>query len=158
MLSSIFLLLTQAPFPFEVNRGFSLEPFGAFSSLDSDDAEGYSFGGRASYVFADQTDAFFTGEISSAWVRSLDAGRNKILMEAQVLAYEIYNPWAMRVGLGAGAERRLSEWNPLGVYRIGLGHYVTSRVGIFGDFMGRVIKREKWRNPLEVSVSVQTIW
>jgi len=160
MLSALLLIIIQTPFPFEVKRGFSVEPLVGYSLLDKNDDSALGAGARVSYLFTSSTDAFVTIEAGSDWQRILKSDREtntRVLFEGMVMAYEIYNPWAMRVGGGGGMERRLSQWNPLINYRLGVGRYLSSRIGIFGDLVGRFVKRVEWANPLEFTLSFQII-
>jgi hypothetical protein len=160
MLSSLFMILIQAPFPFEVKRGFSVEPFGSVSSLDQTDDSAESLGVRLSYIFSDKTDAFFTLELAPQWQHvSSDTSTvsSRMSFDSMAIAYEIYNPWAMRVGGGGGMERRSSQWNPSVGYRVGMGRYLNRRVAIFGDFSQRFIFRNDLASPLELSLSMQFI-
>jgi outer membrane autotransporter protein len=160
MLSSLFMILIQAPFPFEVKRGFSVEPFGSVSTLDQTDDSAESVGTRFSYIFSDKTDAFFTIELSSQWQHVSSATstvRSRMSFDMMAIAYEIYNPWAMRVGGGGGFERRSSQWNTSIGYRVGMGRYFNQRVAVFGDFSQRFIFRDDLASPLELSLSIQFI-
>ena len=160
MLSALLLIIIQNPFPFEVNRGFSIEPLVGYSLLDKNDDSAVAVGARLSYLFTSASDAFFTVEASSEWQRIRKSNRetnSRLFFDGMIMAYEIYNPWAMRVGGGGGMERRLSQWNPLINYRLGIGRYFSSRIGVFGDLVGRFVKRVEWANPLEFSLSLQVI-
>jgi hypothetical protein len=154
------MILIQAPFPFEVKRGFSLEPYLSVSSLDQMDDSAQAVGTRFSYIFSDATDAFFTLEISPQWHHvssKTSTVSSRLSFEAMAMAYEIYNPWAMRVGLGGGSERRLSQWNPSLGYRVGMGRYFNRRIALFGDFSQRFIFRDDVASPLELSLSMQFV-
>ncbi|MBN8555794.1 MAG: hypothetical protein J0L93_10145 [Deltaproteobacteria bacterium] len=159
MFASIaFLSLISAPFSFEVKPGFSLEPVAGYQFSDVSDNAAVMGGARLSFLQPNQRDAFITGELE--WMsQTVFTGKQKTPMYkwtagGSVAFYEIFNPYAFRILVGGGIERRRNSFNPVFTYRAGLGRFFSARCGIFADVGQRLISRtEKDSDPIETSLS-----
>lgn len=159
-------LMSVHAYDFEISRGPSIE-FKALSSVqDTDDDQTGGGGLRLGWSLANLTDSYVSGEIDFSYHRYFDkdvSKKNKYLIDGNVVFYELFNPAVFRLALGAGVERRFDK-NRLALnYRLGLGHYFTKHMALYGDFTGRGIFREKaapWKkfdlsSSLEIALGLQ---
>jgi len=167
VLSLCLVFVTTAPYEFEVtSRGFVESKLGS-GLLDRRDDISLATGARGGFsVFADR-DTMITleGDYSFHWFRSSDAraASNKFYQKhyltGSVGFYEFFNPYAFRLALGSGMERRLDRSSALIEYRGGLGYFLNSRLGFFGDITGRYVFRKRdHSSQMEGSLSVRLQW
>jgi len=170
----LWLLLIASPFPFEIKSGFVFEPVVGSSIADHNDSESLNFGLRLSYLFSDTKDRCLTFETQGQWQLLPQAKStsptDRVILEGSFVFYEFYNPFAFRLALGGGVERRdiantkKTNWSGLGVYRGGFGYYLAKEMGVWIDLNQRQIFRESdtgkiYRSaPLEFSLSSQWIF
>lgn len=153
------LWLTLSPFPFEIKSGFVLEPFVGASTLDRVDSTSLNLGLRLSWIFSDVRDRCFTLEAQGSYqlIPSTEPNypNSRLLPEGAFVFYEFFNPWAFRVAIGGGMERREREptargaadnsvqWSPLAMYRGGIGFYAAKEMGVWLDVNQRQIFRNR---------------
>ncbi|MDB5037792.1 MAG: hypothetical protein JWQ35_1320 [Bacteriovoracaceae bacterium] len=169
LLSLAALALLSSPYPFEIKSGFILEPTIGYLTQDNLDKDKTTAGLRLSYFRPDITDAVIALELQALSATTLthpsDSKGGKRFVtntdyfyEASAVFYEIYNPVAFRLALGAGIERRHKNSFDL-YYRGGLGRYFFKNFGCFADISGRMIFRsEKLAFPIELGPSLQIIF
>lgn len=147
----VSFFLCSSPYPFEIERGISLEPVVGLSVYDREKPTLPTGGLRLSYFRTDETDAFTTLELSGGF-QSLKNKDLKKWLEMEAQAYEIFNPWVVRVGIGTGLEHRPGDWSPVLSGRVGLGRFFNSNIGFFLDAIGRMlILKAKFEWPPKLS-------
>jgi hypothetical protein len=163
------LLVTSSPFPFEVSRGFAIEPVAEYLFKDRIDDDKAVGGARVFFFQPDVSDAVITAEFqfltATSFQKPKDAlGNSRLVMntdyfcEAGLGFYEIYNPMVFRVSAGGGAELR-KEGSPDLYIRAGLGRYFFPRFGLFLDLGSRLIFRDdKLSSPINLGASLQFIF
>lgn len=163
------ILLTSSPYPYEIDRGLSLEIKGGALVRDSSDDLATATGLRASYFLTNVSDAFLSLEAEMTFFYELDElrdrngssrNRKKYAGNLNLLAMEIYNPMAWRLAVGGGVERRISRISPTFDYRFGLGYFMSKDWGLWGDATGHMYFRKGSRTDqaLELSLSLQHVF
>ncbi len=156
--------IKDSPYPFELNRGWIVEPvIAGYNSLDKEDPASYIGGVRISGLMPDATDAVITMELEYLadviFTGKGQTPRTRQKGSVGLVFYEIYNPFALRVAMGFGAEKKFSRYSPQIYLRGGLGYYFNSYVGLYADYSGRSIFREsKFTFNSELTTALQFIF
>lgn len=155
-------LLISSPFDFEAKQGLSFEGFVGSNLIDRWDSQTGNLGIRLSYLTPDEKDAFICPEFSVTyqWTLEKETGypRSKTLLEPAIVFYEIFNPFALRVALAGGIERRHDDWRGLMGIRPGIGYLVFQSMSAWFDISQRIIFRKQNSFPLDISLGTQFVF
>ena len=158
---SLLLSLLSSPYSFEVKRGPSLEVVSSMRVNDQVDTTTYGATLRLSFISASEKDAFISPELSASfdWIpnhKNLQP-KSRQIGDLGIFAYEIYNPWSFRVGVGSSLEHRADDWKPGLFARAGLGYYFTKRMSAWVDAGQRLLFRSKWSYPIDFGLGLQIV-
>lgn len=162
-------LISESGFQFEIDRGPLIEVVASSTVTDDEDKSSYGGGLRLSYSFANKKDFFFSFELSGSAQRfelkepslfgRTAKDQTKYYGLGNIMLYEFYNPMAFRFAAGGGVEKRLSKYSAVIEYRGGLGYYLNSHLGFYGDIVGRnIFRKSETSIPIELSLSFQQIF